>query len=226
MPEQIQLTPAQYRLIEYYTADEMKNLKKLVDKMLTKIGGIDDAQLDDYYSLANYHLLFAALEYDKEKCNSFKNFFKTVLDRKIKTHLRDIHIDRRCNKCKIKDVDTGEKITIYFKDKSLDAPIKDKNGNEQEDLYYDVFISPYSMSPEDLYFSEDVQNDSQRLGDKIHKFYRTLSEKQKKILNYKMNGYKKYSDIAKATGYSVDDIKDTLRKIEIKAQNNHIIKAA
>ena len=40
-------------LLEAYYADNAKKLRRLVDKILSKFGGLSDKDRDDFYSLAN-----------------------------------------------------------------------------------------------------------------------------------------------------------------------------
>ena len=140
----------QGKIFEYYCSNNMRNLKKMCDKLMSKIGGIDGCDRDDYYSFANMELFKAVKSYDPEKCNNFHNYFKLRLENRFKDHLRNCHRDIRCQKIKEKNGDEEE--IVYLKPVSLDAPVGDseavlmdiisdlKNDNEDDDVISDVMI--------------------------------------------------------------------------------------
>lgn len=115
----------QGKIFEYYCSNNMRELRKLCDKLMSKIGGIDGCDRDDYYSIANMELFRAVKSYDSERCNNFHNYFKMRLENRFKDHLRNCHRDVRCQKIKEKNGDEEE--VVYLKPVSLEMQIGDSD---------------------------------------------------------------------------------------------------
>ena len=152
----------QGKIYEYYCSNDMRNLKKICDKLTSKIGGIDGFERDDYYSLANMELFKAAQDYDSEKCNNFHNYFKLRLENRFKDHLRNCHRDMRCQKIKEKNGDKEE--IVYLKPVSLDTPVGDS-----ESTLLDLI-------------SEVETNEDDVMSDVMLEYLKSLTELQYKIL--------------------------------------------
>ena len=189
----IELSEQQMKWLEEYSYNNMKKLKKVVDKLLIKIGGVEDYERDDYYSIANYQLLKAAISYDSSKCDNFDNYFKVILKRKFASHLRDIHRDKRCRKI-IEIDEQGEEVIVFEKDSRLDAKIKD----DSENTYSNMIASDKTTENEIF----DKMQDS-----KSEKFINSLTANERIILDYLLKGYKKNSDISQASSIPVEKVK-------------------
>lgn len=150
------------KIFKFYCSNNMRNLRKLCDKLMSKIGGIDGFERDDYYSLANMELFKAVQNYDSEKCNNFHNYFKLRLENRFKDHLRNSHRDIRCQKIKEKNGDKEE--IVYLKPASLDAPIGDS-----ESTLLDLI-------------SEVETNEDDVMSDVMLEYLKSLTELQYKIL--------------------------------------------
>lgn len=143
-----------------YSENEMKKLKKLVNDILKLIGGIDEYQLDDFYSLANEELWKAAMSFDPDKCNSFHAFYKGNVTRKIKTYLRDLHAKRRCNKYIVID-ENGDESMHYEKDVRLDNFVDEDQEVRLIDLIGDnnvIVVEDRGYSTESLEYIRSLTN--------------------------------------------------------------------
>ena len=149
----------------------MRNLKKMCDKLMSKIGGIDGCDRDDYYSLANMELFRAVQSYNPDKCNNFHNYFKLRLENRFKDHLRNCHRDIRCQKIKKKNGDKEE--TVYLKPVSLETPVGDS-----ESILMDLI-------PQFIHKEDDF------LSDVLLDYVNSLSEKQRRILIFMLQGVAK-----------------------------------
>lgn len=161
----------QGKIFEYYCSNNMRNLKKMCDKLMSKIGGIDGCDRDDYYSLANMELFRAVQSYNPDKCNNFHNYFKLRLENRFKDHLRNCHRDIRCQKIKKKNGDKEE--TVYLKPVSLETPVGDS-----ESILMDLI-------PQFIHKEDDF------LSDVLLDYVNSLSEKQRRILIFMLQGVAK-----------------------------------
>lgn len=161
----------QGKIYEYYCSNDMRNLKRMCDKLMSKIGGIDGCDRDDYYSFANWELYKAVESYDCEKCNNFHNYFKLRLENRFKDHLRNSHRDIRCQKIKEKNGDKEE--IVYLKPVSLDTPVGDS-----ESVLMDLI-------PQFIHNEDDIPSDV------LLDYVNTLSKKQRSILIFMLRGITK-----------------------------------
>lgn len=152
----------QGKIFEYYCSNNMRNLKKMCDKLMSKIGGIDGCDRDDYYSLANMELFRAVQSYNPDKCNNFHNYFKLRLENRFKDHLRNCHRDIRCQKIKERNGDEEE--IIYLKPISLETPVGDSDSTLM-DLIPEV-----------------KKDETDAMSDAMLEYLKSLTEMQYKIL--------------------------------------------
>lgn len=68
-----------------YYADDAKKLHKVVDKILSKFGGLSNKDKDDFYSLANEVFVNVLKRYDHEQ--SFDGFLYSCLSNKIMSEI-------------------------------------------------------------------------------------------------------------------------------------------
>ena len=83
--------------IEKYCGNDMALLKKMCYPLLRLIGGISEADYDDFYSIANETVWRAAVNYDPKNQNqiSFEVYLRGCLSRKFKTEMTKRNRDRR-----------------------------------------------------------------------------------------------------------------------------------
>jgi DNA-directed RNA polymerase specialized sigma subunit len=118
----IQYTVEESEIIEQFCANDMSDLKKIVNHIVQKIGGFNGKDYDDAYSFAQYLLFRLVKKYNpnNEKGASFSTFFTNVLKKKLYTvFIRDRNRSCRSNTIKIKKEDKIE--YIYNPDVSLEA---------------------------------------------------------------------------------------------------------
>jgi len=71
------------RILKYYYTNNAAKLHDMVDKILSKFGGLSDKDMDDFYSLANEVFVDVMRRYDGSQ--SFDGFLYSCLLNKIKT---------------------------------------------------------------------------------------------------------------------------------------------
>lgn len=77
--------PALQPILDTYYADNAKKLHKVVDRILSKFGGLSDKDMDDFYSLANE--VFADIMKKYDDSQSFDGFLYSCLSNKIMTEI-------------------------------------------------------------------------------------------------------------------------------------------
>lgn len=108
-------------LILYY-ANNANKLHKMVDKILSKFGGLSDKDQDDFYSLANEVFVDAMRRYDESQ--SFDAFLYSCLSNKIKTEITRKNREKR----------RADRMSI-----SLDTPLGDDEDSTIGDMLADDF---------------------------------------------------------------------------------------
>ncbi len=145
----------------YYT-DNAKKLHNMVDKILSKFGGISDKDMDDFYSLANEVFVDVLKRYDESQ--SFDGFLYSCLANKIKTEMT------RRNRYKRK----ADRMCI-----SIDMPIGDGENSKIADIIADKF----DLESEVFKEKEDIYSHKMLL------YLNKLSDVQKEMLRLTIAGY-------------------------------------
>jgi hypothetical protein len=124
-------------LITYYIGNNASNLYKLIYPMLiTK--GVSNMEFDDYIGKATDLMCELLDTFDDATGIPFHNYFKSCLDRRVKTWVcRDSNRLKRRNHVKEID-DDGNESVVFVNDISLDTPLGDDDsgatiGNMIED---------------------------------------------------------------------------------------------
>lgn len=65
------------QILNIYYVDNAKKLRRMVDKILLKFGGLSDKDLDDFYSLANEVFVDVIKRYDSSQI--FETFLYSCL---------------------------------------------------------------------------------------------------------------------------------------------------
>lgn len=160
--------------VDFYCADNNKELKKIVNPILFgKFGWISQKDYDDFYSIATQVVWDCEKKFisEKVKTKKFKSFLSTCIHNKIKTHLTYMNRDKRCMK-------DGEGNPIY--DISIDAPTED-GIDLCEKIESNIRIE------DDLDMYENCSENTMS-------YLSILSPTQKKIANLIMLGYE-FTDI-------------------------------
>ena len=151
-------------ILDTYYADNAKRLRKVVDKILLKFGGLSNKDRDDFYSLANEVFVDVMKRYDCKK--SFDGFLYSCLSNKIMTEITRRNREKR----------KADKLSI-----SLDGII----GNDEEHNLLEFIPSDFDTFEE----VTKKQGDGQ-YQDKVQLYISKLSNRQVNILNLLVDGYK------------------------------------
>ena len=73
-------------IIESYYSNEGKRLRKLVDSILVRFGGIYDKDKDDFYSIGNEVFVSAIRSYVDGK-QSFDSYLRGCISNRVKTEI-------------------------------------------------------------------------------------------------------------------------------------------
>ena len=147
--------------ISYYCGNGMKELKRICNPIIIKIGGISDLDYDDFYSIANRTVWETTKIFDESQHDNFEVFLRGCLERKFKTEMTRRNRNRRIPSTSID---------------RLDAPIGDESGHTLGDLI-------------DSGFEIDNQIDILLEDDNLVDYINSLTPKQKKIAQLVIEGY-------------------------------------
>lgn len=140
-------------LIAYY-ANNARKLRKMVDRILFKFGGIYGKDKDDFYSLANEVFVYAMRKYDGEQ--SFDGFLYSCLSNKIKSEITRRNREKR----------KADRMAL-----SIDAPVRDDDGCTLGELIADSFD-----------MEAEIFKEVNAVTHKLEKYLAMLSRKQKEVL--------------------------------------------
>lgn len=148
-------------VIQYYD-NNAKKLREMVDKILSKFGGLSNKDLDDFYSLANEVFVDVMRRYNNSQ--PFEGFLYSCLLNKIKTEMT------KRNRYKRK----ADRMSI-----SIDTPIGDKENSTLGDMLAD------KVDVE----KEVFENEEEIYSNKILRYLNKLSKLQKDVLMLNIAGY-------------------------------------
>ena len=173
------------KVIEKYYANNASKLRKMVDKIIKKFGGLSQKDIDEFYSLANQVFWIAAKDFNG--CGNFNGFLYSRLSLKIMSMMTERNRQKRSD---IQTVihENGMVEKIFHQTWSLDATIQDDDHTtlgEVVESQFDIFDEISGLS-----CSENVIEYMDR-----------LTPIQKEIAQLMMDGYSK-SDIQKKLNIS------------------------
>lgn len=158
------LAVLQSNILNTYYADNAKKLHKVVDRILSKFGGLSNKDTDDFYSLANEVFAEIMTRYDYEQ--SFDGFLYSCLSNKIMSEITRRNREKR----------KADRMAISF---------DGTRENEEEYKLLDIIPSDFDT------FEEVVKRQGCRqYQDKIQRYISKLSNRQIGILNLLIDGYK------------------------------------
>ena len=151
-------------ILDAYYADNAKKLRRTVDKILCRFGGLSGKDTDDFYSLANEVFVDVMKRYDASQ--SFDGFLYSCLTNKIKSEITRRNREKR----------KADRMSI-----SLDS----MNDNDEECNLLDFIPSDFDT------FDEVVKGqECGKYQDKVQMYILKLSNRQVSILNLMVDGYK------------------------------------
>lgn len=186
----VDLLTLQSDILDSYYADNAKKLHKVVDRILSKFGGLSNRDKDDFYSLANEVFAEIMKKYDYEQ--SFDGFLYSCLSNKIMSEITRRNREKR----------KADRMAVSF-----DVTKE----NEEECSLLDIIPSDFDT------FEEVAKRQGRgQYQDKVQQYISRLSNRQVNILNLLVDGYKsneiqRILDIS-STEYS-EDLK-TMRSYE------------
>lgn len=148
------------RILYSYYRNNAQKLHVVVDKILSKFGGLSDKDHDDFYSLANEVFTGLLRTYDKAE-GDFDGFLYSCLSNRVKTEITKRNRDKR----------KGDRMAV-----SIDAPAGDEDDLTLGDLIADDFNMDSVVEK-----SIDGYQD-----ERIGKYLNNLSEIQRNIVEMKM----------------------------------------
>lgn len=160
------LLPLQLQILDTYYADNARKLHRVVDRILSKFGGLTYKDTDDFYSLANEVFADAIKRYDGEQ--SFDGFLYSCLSNKIMSEITR----RNCEKRK------ADRLSI-----SLEAT----NDKGEDYSLLDCIPSDFDTFEEASKCQENGQ-----YCNKVQQYISKLSNQQVNILNLLIDGYKPF----------------------------------
>ena len=156
------LVVLQSNILDSYYADNAKKLHKVVDRILLKFGGLQDKDLDDFYSLANEVFWEVMRRYDGSQL--FDAFLYSCLLNKIKTEMTRRNREKR----------KADRMSI-----SIDTPI----GDDENTTIGDMIADDFSIERE--LFDKKEEGYSKRM----LLYLSRLSNLQKEVLKLNIAGY-------------------------------------
>lgn len=142
------------QILYTYYADNARKLHRMVDRILSKFGGIYGKDKDDFYSLANETFVYAMKRYDGEQ--SFDGFLYACLSNKIKSEITRRNREKR----------KADRMAL-----SIDMPIGEEGDCTLADMIADDF------NTEQKIFAE-----LDSMAYKLECYLSLLSKWQKKVL--------------------------------------------
>lgn len=177
------LVTLQKNILNAYYADNAKKLHKVVDRILSKFGGLSGKDKDDFYSLANEVFADVLKRYDHEQ--SFDGFLYSCLSNKIMSEITRRNREKR----------KSDRLST-----SLDAVNDDNEG-----------YSLLNLIPSDFdTFNEVMERQKERYQDRAQQYISRLSSRQVSILNLLIDGYKP-NEIQRITGMSPKEYSEDLK---------------
>ncbi|MCX4379430.1 MAG: hypothetical protein OSJ61_25250 [Lachnospiraceae bacterium] len=161
------LSPLQIQILDTYYTDNAKKLHRVVDRILSKFGGLTYKDTDDFYSLANEVFADVIKRYDGEQ--SFDGFLYSCLSNKIMSEITK----RNCEKRK------ADRLSI-----SVNAT----NDKGEDYSLLDCIPSDFDTFEE----ASKRQENGQYSSSKVQQYISRLSNQKVNILNLLIDGYKPF----------------------------------
>ena len=178
------LAVLQSDILGTYYADNAKKLHKIVDKILSKFGGLSGKDKDDFYSLANEVFVDVLKRYDYEQ--SFDGFLYSCLSNKIMSEITRRNREKR----------KADRMST-----SLDAV----NDDNEECNLLNILPSGFDT------FNEVMKRQKKgQYQDKVQHYLSRLSNRQISILNLLVDGYKP-NEIQRIIGMSSKEYSENLK---------------
>lgn len=160
------LSPLKIQILDTYYADNAKKLHRVVDRILSKFGGLTYKDTDDFYSLANMVFADAINRYDCEQ--SFDGFLYSCLSNKIMSEITKRNREKR-------------------KADRMSISVNVVNDKGEDYSLLDCIPSDFDTFEEASKCQENGQ-----YCNKVQQYISKLSNQQVNILNLLIDGYKPF----------------------------------
>lgn len=160
------LSLMQLQILDTYYTDNAKKLHRVVDRILSKFGGLTYKDTGDFYSLANEVFTDAIKRYDGEQ--SFDGFLYSCLSNKIMSEITR----RNCEKRK------ADRMSISV--------------NAVNDKGEDYSLLDCIPSDFDTFEEASKRQENGQYCSKVQQYISRLSNQQVNILNLLIDGYKPF----------------------------------
>lgn len=160
------ISPLQLRILDTYYADNAKKLHRVVDRILSKFGGLTYKDTDDFYSLANMVFADAIRRYDCEQ--SFDGFLYSCLSNKIMSEITKRSREKR----------KADRLSISV--------------NATNDKGEDYSLLDCIPSDFDTFEEASKRQENGQYQDRVQQYISKLSNQQVSILNLLIDGYKPF----------------------------------
>lgn len=148
-------------LSRYYENNAAK-LRKMVDGILLKFGGLSNQDTDDFYSLANEVFVDVLKRYNGSL--AFESFLYSCLSNRIKTEMTRRNREKR----------RADRLCV-----PIDMPVGDEEGFTLGDLLADSFDMEREL----------LEDREERYSPKVERYLGRLSQLQKDVLWLDIAGY-------------------------------------
>lgn len=160
------LSPVLLRILDAYYADNARKLHRVVDRILSKFGGLAYKDKGDFYSLANEVFVNVIQRYDPEQ--SFDGFLYSCLSNKIMSEITKRNREKR-------------------KADRLSISVNVINDKGEDYSLLDCIASDF-----DTFEEASRHQENGKYQDKVQCYISKLSNQQVNILNLLIDGYKPF----------------------------------
>ena len=160
------LSPLQLQILDAYYADNARKLHRVVDRILSKFGGLTYKDTGDFYSLANEVFVDAIRRYDETQ--SFDGFLYSCLSNKIMSEITRRNREKR----------KADRLSISV--------------NATNDKGEDYSLLDCIPSDFDTFEEASKRQENGQYQDKMQCYISKLSNQQVNILNLLIDGYKPF----------------------------------
>ena len=160
------LSPVQIQILDTYYTDNARKLHRVVDRILSKFGGLTSKDTGDFYSLANEVFVDAIRRYDETQ--SFDGFLYSCLSNKIMSEITRRNREKR----------KADRLSISV--------------NATNDKGEDYSLLDCIPSDFDTFEEASKRQENGQYQDKMQCYISKLSNQQVNILNLLIDGYKPF----------------------------------
>ena len=172
------------QILDTYYSNNAKKLRNVVDKILSKFGGISYKDMDDFYSLANEVFVNVIGRYDETQ--SFDGFLYSCLSKRIKTEITRRNREKR----------KADRMSI-----SIDTPVGDDENITIGDLIAD-----------EKTVEKELFGEKKEWRKEVNEYLNSLSPLQRKIV-FLLSDNNTPSEICEELHITIKHFKNSMKRI-------------